>query len=273
MQRTTSGTRERVHAALQDEWLTDHELAARLDMERGTAGKARLRLWEQGLVEPDNWELALEMRRTSTIRWRAVPDPERHAEIAARASTRAKRRRKWSDLSVREQADFILQGLSSHEVYAAVMEAQASQRVKGRASARRNESLAAKRQRLARERKDAEREKSAVTDFLKIAAHLNDQVIVANGVRSFLMMDVARHLNGEATKIPPERYADVAANLREVMEDAGAALRAVEQAIGAGDAVCPTCGQETRPAAEEDRRLPERVELDEPIIDVDAIEL
>ena len=55
---------------------------------------------------------------------------------------------------------------------------------------------------------------------------LCDQVVVANGVCSFLMIDVARHLNGEATKIAAENYADVAANLREVMEDAGAALNA-----------------------------------------------
>src|SRR5205085_6991678 len=143
---------------------TDFERATKVGLERGTAGKARLRLWEQGRVEPDNWELALTMKRTSTIRWTAVADPAQYDEVAARASTRAKRRRKWSDLATEEQAKFILQGLADPAVYAAVMDAQASQRVKGRAKARANESNAAKRQRLARERKTAEREKSAVLD-------------------------------------------------------------------------------------------------------------
>lgn len=259
-------------AALQKEALTDLELATKLGLERGTAGKARLRLWEQGLVEPDDWDLALTMRKTSTLRWTAVAEPERQPEVAARASTRARRRRKWSDLKIEEQAQFILQGLSNHAVYAAVMEAQVSQRVKTRAKARANESDAAKRQRLARERKDAEREKSAVLDFIKIATHLHEQVIVARGVRNFLMIDVARFQNGEPTKIPAGKYAEVAADLREVMEDAGAALRAVELAIGAYDGRCPTCGLNVVPI-EEERHLPAHVEEIEGTIDADAIEL
>jgi len=265
-------TRTQVLSALRGAMLTDYELATELGLERGTTGKARLRLWEQGLVEPDNWDLALTMKRTSTIRWTAVAPPARRADVAARAATRAKRRRKWSDLKVDEQAKFILQGLSDHRVYAAVMETQASQRVKGRAQARANESHAAKRQRLARERKDAEREKSAVLDFIKIAAHLHEQVIVANGVRSFLMIDVARHLNGEPAKIPGDKYAEVARDLREVMEDVGAALQAVEAALGSDDGTCPTCGGNVAPI-EEERQLPAEVQLEGQIIDADAIEL
>jgi len=257
--------------ALRNDALTDFDLAMRLGLERGTAGKARLRLWERGLVEPDDWDLALTMKKTSTIRWSAV-DPDRQEEVAARAATRSKRRRKWSDLKLEEQAQFILQGLADPAVYGAVMEAQASQRVKSRATARKNESLAAKRQRIARERKQAERERSAVLDFLKIAGHLHEQVIVANGVKSFLMVDLGRYLNGENTKIPPAKYADVATDLREVMADVGLALQAVEAAIGIHDGTCPTCGQNVVPITEE-RQLPERVEDMEDVIEVDAIEL
>lgn len=258
-------------AALSEEPMTDFDLAMRLGLERGTAGKARLRLWEKGRVEPDNWDLALSMKKTNTIRWSTV-EPARQDEVAARAATRAKRRRKWSDLKLEEQAQFILQGLSDPAVYGAVMEAQTSQRVKGRATARRNESLAAKRQRLARERRQAERERSAVLDFLKIAGHLHEQVIVANGVKSFLLTDIGRYLNGEATKIGPAKYAEVAKDLREVMADVGVALQAVESALGTQDGTCPTCGANVRPVGEE-RQLPERVTDIDEIIEVDAIEL
>jgi hypothetical protein len=251
--------------------MTDFDLAVKLDLERGTAGKIRLRLWEKGRVEPDNWDLALSMKKTKTIRWSAV-EPERQEEVAARAATRAKRRRKWSDLKLEEQAQFILQGLADPAVYGAVMDAQASHRVKGRATARHNESLAAKRHRLARERKQAERERSAVLDFLKIAGHLHEQVIVASGVKSFLLVDIGRYLNGEATKIAPVKYAEVAEDLREVMADVGVALHAVESALGIHDGTCSACGANIKPI-EEERQLPEHVTGVDEIIDADAIEL
>jgi hypothetical protein len=258
-------------ATLAEEPLTDYDLAMKLHLERGTAGKARLRLWEKGKVEPDDWDLALTMKKTNTIRWSTV-EPGRWDEVRARAATRRVRRRKWSDLKVEDQAQFILQGLSDPAVYGAVMEAQASQRIKGRATARHNESLAAKRQRLAREKKQAERERSAVLDFIKIAAHLHEQVIVANGVKSFLLTDIGRYLNGEATKIPPVRYAEVADDLREVMSDAGVAVQAVEAALGIHDGTCPACGANVKPI-EEERQLPEFVAEVEEVIEVDAIEL
>jgi len=91
-------------------------------------------------------------------------------------------------------------------------------------------------------------------------------------VRSFLLVDVARYLNGEPTKIPAEKYAEVAHDLREVMQDVGDALQAVEAAIGAHDGTCPVCGQNVIPV-EEDRQLPAQVELNGEIIDADAIEL
>jgi hypothetical protein len=257
--------------ALRGEAMTDYDMAAKVGLERGTAGKIRLRLWEKGLVEPDNWDLALKMKKTRTIQWSAV-EPDRQNEVAALAATRGERKRKWSSLKVEEQAQFILQGLSDPAVYGAVMDAQASQRVKGRATARHNESLAAKRQRLARERKQAERERSAVLDFIKIASHLHDQVIVANGVKSFLMVDIGRYLNGEATKIPPVKYAEVAKDLHEVMADVGLALHAVESALSIHDGTCPTCGANLQPI-EEERQLPEHVPDVEEIIEVDAIEI
>jgi len=262
---------EQILAALAEESLTDFDLAMKLGLERGTAGKARLRLWEKGKVEPDNWDLALTMKKTNTIRWFTV-EPERWEEVKARAATRRVKRRRWSDLKIEERAQFILQGLSDPAVYGAVMEAQASQRVKGRATARRNESLAAKRQRLVREKKQAERERSAVLDFIKIASHLHEQVIVANGVKSFLLTDIGRYLNGEPTKIPPVKYAEVAEDLREVMGDVGIALQAVEAALGIHDGTCPTCGANVAPI-EEERQLPEFVTDVEEIIEADAIEL
>lgn len=274
MSRDTNNTPDKnalILAALHEQPLTDFDLATKLGFERGTAGKARLRLWEKGLVEPDNWDLALTMKKTNTIRWSAVA-PERQQEVAALAATRAKRRRKWSDLKLDEQAQFILQGLSDPAVYGAVIEAQASQRVKGRATARRNESLAGKRQRLARERKQAERERSAVLDFLKIAGHLHEQVIVANGVKGFLLTDVGRYLNGESTKVSPQKYAEVAEGLREVMADGGEALQAVETALGIHDGTCPICGQNVVPI-EEERQLPEHVAEVDDIIEVNAIEI
>lgn len=267
----TEARNVQILAVLSEEPLTDYDLAMKLNLERGTAGKARLRLWEKGMVEPDNWDVALTMKKTNTIRWSTV-EPERWNEVKDRTAARSKRRRKWSDLKVDEQAQFILQGLSDPAVYGAVMEAQTSQKVKGRATARRNESLAAKRQRLHREKKQAERERSAVLDFLKIAIHLHEQVIVANGVKSFLLTDIGRYLNGEATKIAPIKYAEVAEDLREVMADVGVALHAVESALGIHDGTCPACGANLKPI-EEERQLPEHVTDIEEIIEVDAIEI
>jgi hypothetical protein len=240
-----ASTRDQVLAAFlsaSPDALSDAELGARLPhLHRGQYSPARVRLYRAGRVElagknDDGVEL-----------WRAVTDPDRYAEVAEQAQQRPLRRVTWDRADPEAKAAFILRALGDSKVRAAIDEARASGRGARRAKAEsRRETQAEQRERKAR-LKQAQKDKDALLDFLKVHDHLRDAVLAMSGIRAFLAVEQARLNNAEPWRIPPRKWPQVYASVTEVLEDTVALRQELGEWLGIEDDVCPACGHTDAP--------------------------
>ncbi|MBE2317817.1 hypothetical protein DVA67_017680 [Solirubrobacter sp. CPCC 204708] len=229
---------------------TETEIKAATGFSSSRITPERIRMWQDGIIEPENedgWTAALR-NRPKTVRWRRVDDQDRQKEVAERAATRKTRNAKPS---AEEEARRIVEALSDPTVNRLVL--QLTKAGPGsRRAVREAEKVLKQQHSDARQRaRQAERDKATNADFQRMIATLWDARGAVAAIDAHLIRERARVSNGEPRLIADADWLVALRDVRTIIESFGTMWKNVRD-LGDADAPCPACGA---PQAAEHRGL------------------
>ncbi len=198
----------------------------------------RIRLWLAGEIEPTSesgWRNAL-VSRLKSVGWHVV-EPERKAEVAARAKTRRTRNAK----SAEDRARRAYEALADPVVFQLYQQLTKQDPGNTRAGQRRRERVLREREIEAkRDAKRADQEKQASADIKRKIALLWDARTTVAAIDQHLIKERARVAMGDPQLISTADWLVVFRDVALILESMGSVWHNVRD-LG-DDIPCPVCG-------------------------------